>query len=449
MAKETMQTRSDNYPGIYYLLRGVSATLLLGGLLLLSACHGRGGSARPAADDPVRKYLGVAVELGERDPDSLDFYVGADPELEKLRANPEALDGIHNSARALSIEVRDIPASAAFDAVRKSGLLAQIDAIALRTEELRGNFRPFDEESRILFGVVAPADDDAASRAKVRAHVAHLLADEKDPAAAYERLDAQFVVRPDRVPAVMAAALQQCRALTLQHMALPPGEHVDVKYVYLKPWSAFSHYMGNAHSVIEVNMDYPLTVDRIMNLACHEGYPGHHVFNTMRDFSLVRGRRLDEFRVQTTFSPQSYVSEAAASYAPSLVLSDAERLHIERDLLLPIAGLKGLDCQRYLEVERLIDSLHTAEPSIARDFLDGKLEFVRAADALERETLMQHGETMLLYLNEYRSYMLSYTLGVDTVKALIEAGHPTDAERWQRYQNLMTNPVVFLPSPGK
>jgi hypothetical protein len=61
---------------------------------------------------------------------------------------------------------------------------------------------------------------------------------------------------------------------------------------------------------------------------------------------------------------------------------------------------------------------------------------------------MQHGETTLLYLNEYRSYMLSYTLGVDTVKALIEAGNPTDAERWQRYLNLMTNPVVSLPSLG-
>jgi len=444
-----MQTRSANDPGIFYLLRGFGSALLLGGLLMLSACHGSGsGPARPAADDPVRKYLGLALELGERDPDSLDFYVGADPELDKLRANPEALDGIHSSARALSTQVRNLPLGPSFDAQRKSTLLAQIDAIALRTEELRGDNRPFDEESRILFGVVAPPDSDAPSRAKVRAQLAHLLANEKDPAAAYARFDAQFVVRPDRVPAVMTMALQQCRALTLQHMSLPPGEHVDVKYVNLKPWSAFSHYLGDAHSVIEVNMDYPLTVDRIMNLACHEGYPGHHVFNTMRDFSLIRGKHLNEFRVQTTFSPQSYVSEAAASYAPSLVLSDAERLHTERDLLFPIAGLKGLDCQRYLEIQRLIDSLHTAEPSIARDYLDGKLEFVRAADALERETLMQHGETTLLYLNEYRTYMLSYTLGVDAVKALIEAGHPTDAERWQRYQNLMTNPVVSLPSGG-
>lgn len=442
-----MQIKSRNYPGIIYLLRGLSAGVLLGGLLILSSCHGS-GNARITPDDPVRKYLGLAIQLGERDPDSLDFYVGSDPALDKLRAQPEVLGGLRASALALSDQVRTMPASPAFDATRKARLVSLIDAIALRTEELQGYNRPFDVESRILFGVVAPPDHDAAARARVRAQLARLLANDKDPAAAYSRFDAQFVVRPDRVPAVMAAALQQCRALTLQHMSLPPGEHVDIRYVNLKPWSAFSHYIGNAHSVIDVNMDYPLTVDRIVNLACHEGYPGHHVFNTMRDMTLVQGQHLDEFRVQTTFSPQSYVSEAAASYAPSLVLSDAERLHLEEDLLFPIAGLKGLDCRRYLEIERLIGSLHTAEPSIAREYLDGRLEFVRAADALERETLMEHGETTLLYLNEYRSYMLSYTLGVDSVKALVEAGHPTDTERWRRYQSLMTNPVLSLPLPG-
>ncbi len=285
-------------------------------------------------------------------------------------------------------------------------------------------------------------------RRLIRRHIAQLLPPGLPPAQAYTRYDSLFVVPSARVPAVMNAALQQCRALTMQHMVLPPGEHIDVEYVLHKPWSAFSRYLGGAHSLIEVNMDYPLTVDRILNLACHEGYPGHHVLNSMRDQKLVRERHLDEFRVQPTFSPQSYVTEAAASYAPDMVLSDNDREHIERDVLFPLAGISGQDVKRYIEVEKLIASLHTAEPSIARDYLDGRLEWVRAADALERETLMEHGETELLYLNEYRSYMLSYTLGNDAVQAFIEAGHPSEAVRWQRYRSLMSNPVVSLPQPG-
>jgi hypothetical protein len=242
----------------------------------------------------------------------------------------------------------------------------------------------------------------------------------------------------------MRAALDQCRAVTLTHMALPTGEHVDVAYVSHKPWSAFGRYMGGAHSVIQINMDYPLTVDRILNLACHEGYPGHHVFNSIRDQALVQAQHREEFRVQTTFSPQSYLSEAAANYAPSL-LAEQDRLHIERDVLIPLAGLKGLDVKKGLEVEALLDELHTAQPAIARDYLDGRLEFVRAADALQREALMEHAESMLLYLNEFRTYMLAYTVGSDAVKAMIEAGSPDEAERWRRYSNLMTSPVASLP----
>ena len=346
--------------------------------------------------------------------------------------------------KAVALRTR-LSKSSTRDAARQALLLAQVDAIALRIEQLQGNDRSFDEESRILFGVVAPGDRDAEVRKALRSRIAALLWNPADTAQAYSRYDAQFVVPADRVPAVMKLALDQCRALTVGHIALPANEHVDVQYVRLKPWSAFSRYLGDAQSVIQVNMDYPLTVDRLLTLACHEGYPGHHVFNLVRDQALVRKLNREEFMVQPTFSPQSYVSEAAASYAPFLALSDADRLRIERDVLLPAAGLKNLDCERYLALQELLYQLHTAEPPIAREYLDGRLEFVRAADAFEHETLMKHAESTLLYLNEFRTYMLAYSMGSDTVQSLVEAGNPTTDERWRRYVGLMTDPVVSLP----
>jgi hypothetical protein len=428
-------------------MRAISWATLIICLLCLVACREKSVSGADISD-LAHKYVLLTVELGERDLDSLDFYSGSDPSVEKLRLQPEPFDALHRDALALKLQVSNLPESTAASGERKSYLLGQIDSLILRTEQLVGRNRSFDEESRTFFGVVAPADGNADSRKKIRAQIKVLLRSPADPAAAYSRYDAQFVVPAKQVSAVMSAALQQCRALTLQHMTLPADEHVDIEYVFHKPWSAFSHYLGNSHSLIQVNMDYPITVDRLLNLACHEGYPGHHVFNSLRDQTLVRGLHREEFLVQPTFSPQSYVSEAAASYAPNIVLSDADRLHIERDLLFPIAGLKKLDVSRYLDVQKLVAKLETAEPSIARDYLDERLEFVRAADALERETLMEHGETTLLYLNEYRSYMLTYTMGSDRVRDFIEAGAPSDAERWRRYLSLIMNPVVSIPAPG-
>jgi hypothetical protein len=69
---------------------------------------------------------------------------------------------------------------------------------------------------------------------------------------------------------------------------------------------------------------------------------------------------------------------------------------------------------------------------------------VRAEDALEREVLMEDAMALMLYLNEYRSYMLSYTVGRGRVRELVERGSPTEAERWRRYGELMTEPVSTL-----
>jgi hypothetical protein len=199
--------------------------------------------------------------------------------------------------------------------------------------------------------------------------------------------------------------------------------------------------MGHAHSVIQINMEFPHTVDQLLTLACHEGYPGHHVFNTLRDEALMQRGHETEWEAQPTFSPQSFVSEAAASYAPEMVFTPEQRLKVERDVLFPLAGLGGDRAARYLEVEELVDSLDSAEPAIARDYLDGRLEFVRAADALEHEALMEHGEATLLYLNEYRSYMLTYTVGRRMVRDRIEQGGAAEDVRWKRYVALMTEPV--------
>lgn len=405
-------------------------------LLTLSACRGSAPSA-PTLDDLAQNYVALARDLGDRDPDSLDFYAGSDPASKPKSGDPS----LHDRAIALRTALNGITEESS----RKLMLIGQLDAIVLRTEELQGAKRPFDDESRSYFGVVVAKDDDAPARQVIRAKIAKLVGGPANSAAAYARYDAQFTVPADHVPAVMKAALDQCRAMTVSHMALPASEHIDVEYVTHKPWSAFSRYKGGAYSVIQVNMDYPLTVDRILNLACHEGYPGHHVFNSMRDQTLAVLAHHQEFQVQPTFSPQSYVSEAAASYAPSLI-PDSERLHIERDILYPLSGLKTVpDIGHYIEVQKLIDQLHTAEPGIARSYLDGHLEFARASDAMEHEMLMQHGETALLYLNEFRSYVLTYTLGSDDVRAVIEAGDPGESVRWDRYVNIMMNPVVSLP----
>jgi hypothetical protein len=151
---------------------------------------------------------------------------------------------------------------------------------------------------------------------------------------------------------------------------------------------------------------------------------------------------LPEFMAQPTFSPQSLASEAAATFAVEVAFPGQERVAFERDQLFPLAGLDSRSAARYLRIEQLVDELHTAVPPIARDYLDGKLEFVRAGSAMEAQALMAHSDATLKYINEYRSYVTTYTYGRDLVEGEVDrnlGSSGTDDLRWGRYLRMMTS----------
>jgi hypothetical protein len=428
--------------------RAVGVVALVGIMWGIVGC--RQPAKRAAISDYVEQYLGLCVALGERDPDSLDFYVGPEALGASARNDPPKQAEIALEAGKLRDRLgMDLSAGShvfATDAEvgRARFLRGQLDALRLRAQMLGGKTLSMDEEGRILMGATAGVDTEVAQRVMIRKEIAELLGGEDRLAHRYSEFERGFLVTDVKVPAVMDAALLQCRAKTLQHIELPQDESIEVRYVSRKPWSAFSRYMGHDHSVISVNMDYPMTVDRIFNLACHEGYPGHHVFNMLREHSMVEGAHEEEWSAQPTFSPQSFVSEAAASEAPEVAFSELERLEVERNVLFPIAGLDGKKAAKYLKVEHLVGQLESAEPGIAREYIDGRLEFVRAEDEFEREVLMEDAQALMLYLNEYRSYMLSYTVGRRLMEERLYAGGATEEERWRRYAALMREPVYSL-----
>jgi hypothetical protein len=244
----------------------------------------------------------------------------------------------------------------------------------------------------------------------------------------------------------VSRAIEGCRAATREHVTLPPGERVAVEYVPDLAWSAYTRYQGHATSRIQINTALPLTVDRALDLACHEAYPGHHTIDSLLD-GRFGGRRI-EFAVRPLFSPQSLLHEAAASLAVEVAFPGQARLAFERDALLPLAGLDPSDAERYVRVGRLVDQLHGVQARIARQYLDGELDFARASAALERDALMPSADATLKFLNQFRSYAATYTIGRDALSRYLDAhSTPGDpATRWQAYIDVVTDPVQVVPS---
>jgi hypothetical protein len=194
-------------------------------------------------------------------------------------------------------------------------------------------------------------------------------------------------------------------------------------------------------------MDFRLTVDRALQLACHETYPGHHVQSILIEQGMVR-RAHPERSVLLSFSPQSFLSEALASYAVELAFPESERERFEREVLYPIAGMDPAQAALAFKLSRLIEQLEPLEAGIAREYLDGRLEFARAGTALEELVLMAHTEETLKYLNQYRTYLISYTLGKRMVQNCFRNTTAMPRNQWKLFEQILLGQVQLQSCIG-
>ena len=414
-------------------MRAGLAACAIGLLLLASGCS----RPEPSLDEEARQFVRLAVALGERDPDSLDFYAGPAEAVADIRRDPPPLTAIKRDAASLSARIRTRHDPDPVERGRVQTLVRDLAAITARVDLLTGTRQPFDQESVAFFGM-APEPIDERRLAAVRSQIADLVGHGGRLVDRYAAFTSRFTIAADRLPAVMAAALDACRGATIAHVALPPGEQARLEWVSDKPWSAFSRYLGGARSVISINTDFRFTIDQALQVACHEGYPGHHTRNTLMTSAGDAAGRWPERAVQLTFSPESLRSEASAMLAADAAFSPAERLHVERDRLFPIANLAPAGAAPHLEVERLVGDLQIAQAEVARRYLDGELDFPRAVAELESRALVPHAEAQIKYVNEFRSYVTTYTAGrARSMSRFVACAGPgaTDDIRWRCFKN--------------
>jgi hypothetical protein len=398
-------------------------------------CGGCRQPPRASIDEEARTYVRLAVALGEHDPDSLDFYAGPPDLVADTRRDPPPLSAIRRDAVA-AIERLGRPIAAPPD--RVASLIDNLSAIVARVDLLGGRRSTYVEEAKPFFGAGVVVDGDRPNLDDVRSRIDRLIGGSGPLADRYAAFASTFLVPADRLSAVMAAALDACRQRTRAHLALPSNERVAIEYVHDRPWSAYSRYRGSGQSTIQLNTDFRFTLDQALQVACHEGYPGHHTRNLLMDDA-----SRPERSVQLTFSPEAVLGEASAMAAVDIAFPAETRVSIERDRLAPLAGLAEADIERHVAVEVLAAELQQAQAPIAEAYIDGRLEFERAVDALERDALVPHAEALVKYINEYRTYVSAYTDAARLFAAHVAAcrsGSADDETAWRCFRREMTKP---------
>jgi hypothetical protein len=419
--------------------------------LLVAACWLLAAAVMPAdpIDDISERYVKLVLALGQHDTDYVDAYYGPPEWKNAAEVKKAALDEIAANAVDLSSALAREPRPGDEMArLRVQYLERQLAALSARVRMLKGGRLSFDDESKALYDAVAPTLPES--------HFQEILdrLEKRFPGSGplvqrYDAFRAAFVIPRPRLDAVFQRAIEACREKTRAHVTLPDEERFTVEYVTNKSWSGYNWYQGGFRSLIQVNTDLPIYIDRAIDLACHEGYPGHHVYNVLLERNLVRDRGWKEFTVYSLFSPQSLIAEGTANFGIEVAFPGTDRVAFERSVLFPLAGLDPARAAEYYEVQGLVDQLAYAGNEAARRYINRQIDGAQAAAWLERYALMPHDRAAqrVRFFDQYRSYVINYNLGKDMVRRYIESRGGTvekPAKRWEEFERLLSSPR--LPS---
>lgn len=397
----------------------------------------------------AEKYVKLALEIGSYDKDFIDAYYGPQdwkPETDTGEFNDSFYQVLNQQVNSLldEMEALSVYNATEMEKLRYRYLYKQLLACKTKIFMLNGVTLSFEEEAQALYDAEVPVLNEDFFK-KTIDELDKILPGKGTVSERLISFKEKFKIPEDKLKAVFDAAIKECRSRTLKNIQLPPTENFSVEYVKNKPWGAYNWYKGNFFSVIQVNTDLPIYIDRAIDLAAHEGYPGHHVYNALLEWNLYRKKEWTEFSVYVLFSPQSLIAEGTANYGIEVAFPGNERIKFEKDVLFPLAGLNSNEADLYYRVLELLKNLSFAGNEAARNFLNGKWNEQQTIEWLIKYNLRskESAAKYLDFIKQYRTYVINYNVGMDIVKNYIERNGATDnnpAKRWELFKNILSTP---------
>jgi len=428
----------------------VRALRLLVLALLCASCAREAPADFAAQLTPIAEhYVRLALALGEHDGDYVDAYFGPPEWREEARQQSLTLPEIAVKADDLVIRLQamDVAGAEPLLALRHNFLLAHLQSLATVSRVRDGLDLSFDEESRSIYGFVAPSYP-AAHYAQVLERLDAILPGEGPTHARYREFRQQFRIPDDKVEDIVRAGLEACRERTRQHMTLPDGENFTLEFVSGQPWGAYNWYQGGGQGLIQVNLDRPKYLGTSISLGCHEGYPGHHTFSSLLDERYLQQQGWLEFSVLPLFSPQAVIFEGSGDLAAATAFPGEARYEFLGEVILPIAGIESADLDALRAVRDLLHDMRYAGIEAARKYLDGDWSKDETIDWLTNYALVgpEEIDAWFGFTERYRAYRINYVLGEDLVRSFVKKENPDGGAEgdWLAFAKLLSLP----PAPA-
>ena len=412
----------------------------LAGAAIGAACRDNGAVAPPdpSLNDIAHRYVRVALQLAQHQPDLVEAYLGpaewrpgSRVPVAGLLAEITALDEM--LARAAPEPVID---GAARDRVRY--LAGQVRGLRTAARRLSGEAMRFASEARDAFGIDWPArPSDAVDRA--RRDLETRLPGTGPLPARYAVFRQRHAVADDLVLPVFRAAIAGCRARVARQFTLPEGEGLAVDGMDGGGFEARAVYAGAYQTRVALATSGPTDLARLTWLAAHESYPGHHVQHVLGERDAVGARGWTERTLIPAFGLHLLVAEGAAEAGAALLL-DGEAFAevcaaLARESRTSTAAVADL-----VAVHQAVTALDEVVALVAQTYLDGEIGTEAATSRLRDEALAPDAAQLLGVIERQRTRMLAYPFGRLRITRVVFDEPP--ANRWSRLREIATTLVA-------
>jgi hypothetical protein len=391
--------------------------------------------------DPFgRAYLRLALEIDKHVPGYVDSYVGpAELKAEVEAAQPKTPAALLDDLAWLQAHV---PAD---DADRRNYLQAFLRSMDCLLRRAAGEEIGYLEEANRLYDIELHLTDES------RFTAAHNELDTLLPGtgSVAERMEAfrqHFQIDNDRALPLIELARAETRRRTLALVDLVEGESLEVSLVSDQPWSAYNWYKGNYHSLIEFNTDMPINVYGLLGTFAHEGYPGHHTEQILKDKLLYQEKGYAEEAVRMLSSPGAVIAEAIATTALEIIFPNHSDEVWNDEVMFPAAGLTAEPAEQRIRIIQADHQLRYVYDNAAILYHTGRLNEEQTVDYFRTYTLSneQRARRNFRFINDpvFPSYTHTYTWGYDLITEATNGGDKTPL-----FRRLLTEQL--LPSDLK
>ena len=419
--------------------------LLASLFVLFFAISAGAAERRTTLDEAAQHYVHLVLEIGAHEKDFVDAYFGPPEWRIEAEAHPRNISELKAEADRIqsTLGAMDTSAQQPMEHRRNAWLKANVASARSRLDMIEGARFRFRDEAMRLFALT-PELRPLESYDPVLERIEALLPGSGSLAERVETFRNQYVIPSNRLDAVMGVAIAECRRRTLAHIRLPANEHFKMEFVTRHSWGAYNWYQGGNQSLIQVNTDLPVFIDRAVQLGCHEGYPGHHVQGIYNERQ-YRERGLIEFSVAPLYGPTSALNEGGADFGVDLAFPHEERIRFEATALYPLAGLDPSTAPVYGALREALHDLSGASLTIAAMYLDGEIDRVRALELTRRYQLIsrERAERSLAFTEQYRSYVINYSAGKELISAYVHHAGQDEAAHWAAYERILSE--LMLP----